>query len=232
MKNIFFPILLIVTMVLTFALGSWQIERHYEKLEKNKILAKSFDNIDTLPLEVNNKDHTYHMFNVTGVFDFAKQVAIGPRNVNNQIGRFIYTILYTNDNRTLLVNRGFVLEDAVNKVNTIGVSKPYNIKVILIANKGKKWFVPKNNPEKGSWVYVDTKEIGDFFGDELANYYFNLMQDIGINDGVKPFISQADYKLFNPHYKYAIFWFSIFFTLLIMILIFYKRRNAKKYKNS
>lgn len=226
MKNTAFLVFMVFVMVLTFCLGSWQVSRHYEKLEKNQILSKSFSNVIPLPKEINVKNQAYHKFNILGVFDYSKQIAIGPRNVGEEVGRFIYTLFYTIDKRTLLVNRGFIPEEKVNKVNTVGVSNPYRADLILIANKDRKWFLPKNNPKQGSWIYIDTKEIGRFFDVELDDYYFNLTHDIKFDDGVKPFQSEADYKLFNPHYKYAVFWFSMFFTILIMILIFYKRKDA------
>lgn len=232
MKNRFFVIFMMFAILLTFCLGSWQVARHYEKLEKNAKLVKSFDHPKPLPQDLSSWMDVYGMYQVEGVFDFSKQIAVGPRSFNKQIGRFIYTIFYTVDKRSLLINRGFVREDKVNKINTVGVSDLQNINIMLIANKGKKWFLPKNNPEQGSWVYVDMSDIGDFFGEELSDFYFNLASEVGFFDGVESSKSKDDYKLFNPHYKYAVFWFSMLLTFLIMILTFYKKKDAQKRKNS
>ena len=229
MKKKSFIIFILLAVLLTIGLGCWQVQRYNYKIAKNKILAQESVHVVYFPENgVFKNEDEYQIFNIVGVFDFSKQILIGPKQVNYKVGKFVYTIFKTSWGDELLVNRGFISDEEVDSIKSSGLSDKYYAKLMLIKQKSRKWYLPKNDTKKGEWFYVDTVAMGKSLDMRLANYYFNLYQsDQEFSDGVRPNIDNK-YRLFNPHLKYVYFWFSLALALLGMLCFYLYRLKKEK----
>ena len=79
-------------------------------------------------------------------------------------------------------------------------------------------FKPENDIEKNYWFTLDREDILKFTGKNFSEYVIYLNGDYKIP---KPRVINA--KISNNHKKYAITWFSMAISILLIYLYFRKK---------
>ena len=82
----------------------------------------------------------------------------------------------------------------------------------------KNIFKPDNDIEENYWFSLNREDISKFTGKEFSKYIIYLNGDYSLP---KPKVVTA--KISNNHKKYAITWFSMAISILLIYLYFRKK---------
>ena len=84
-------------------------------------------------------------------------------------------------------------------------------------------FTPNNSPETNEWYYYDLKEIQNYFKTEINQKFFiKNMTNYG-EDFLLP--STTKHNFSNNHLQYAITWFLMSLSILVIFVIYLIRKN-------
>ena len=196
------------------ALGSWQIIRLNWKLELINQIETSLKDI---PVNLSNSKHkNYLRIKTRGSIDFEKQIYLYNLNEKGKPGFEVINPLKVGNNNYLL-NRGWI---PFNKKEdeTINVIDENYINGVLRKQIKPNIFKPENDLSENYWFTLDRDDIFKFTGKNFSPYVIYLS---GNNEFPKPKSITANIS--NNHKKYALTWFSLAISILLIYLYFRKK---------
>ena len=196
------------------ALGSWQIIRLNWKLELINQIETSLKNI---PVNLSNSKHkNYLRVKTRGSIDFEKQIYLYNLNEKGKPGFEVINPLKVGNNNYLL-NRGWI---PFNKKEdeTINVIDENYINGVLRKQIKPNIFKPENDLSENYWFTLDRDDIFKFTGKNFSPYVIYLS---GNNEFPKPKSITANIS--NNHKKYALTWFSLAISILLIYLYLRKK---------
>ena len=215
MKNKFLFSVFVYFIILTLvSLGSWQLYRLNWKLD---LISQIEDSLKNSPVKLSNIDRkNYLRIKTSGNIDFEKQIYLYNLNNSGKPGfEVINPILIGNEN--YLINRGWIPFDKKNKaeINLINTS---SIVGTLKKQSKANSFKPENDIKKNYWFTLDRDDIFSYTGKKFSKYIIYLNGDYKTP---KPKVITANIS--NNHKKYAITWFSMAISILLIYLYFRKK---------
>ena len=215
MKHKFLFSVFIIFFILVFiALGSWQIVRLNWK---NNIISEIESSLKYPPVELNKSNlKNYLKIKTSGSVNFDKQIYLYNLNDKGVPGfEIINPILIENEN--YLINRGWIPfeKKETQEINIIDESK---IIGTLKLQGRKNIFKPDNDIKKNYWFSLNRDDISKFTGREFSKYIIYLD---GNYQFPKP--KKITANISNNHKKYAITWFSLAISILLLYLYFRKK---------
>ena len=196
------------------ALGSWQIIRLNWKLELINQIETSLKDI---PVNLSNSKHkNYLRVKTRGSIDFEKQIYLYSLNEKGKPGFEVINPLKVGNNNYLL-NRGWI---PFNKKEdeTINVIDENYINGVLRKQIKPNIFKPENDLSENYWFTLDRDDIFKFTGKNFSPYVIYLS---GNNEFPKPKSITANIS--NNHKKYALTWFSLAISILLIYLYLRKK---------
>ena len=196
------------------ALGSWQIIRLNWKLELINQIETSLKDI---PVNLSNSKHkNYLRIKTRGSIDFEKQIYLYNLNEKGKPGFEVINPLKVGNNNYLL-NRGWI---PFNKKEdeTINVIDENYINGVLRKQIKPNMFKPENDLSENYWFTLDRDDIFKFTGKNFSSYVIYLS---GNNEFPKPKSITANIS--NNHKKYALTWFSLAISILLIYLYLRKK---------
>ena len=196
------------------ALGSWQIIRLNWKLELINQIESSLKDI---PVNLSNSKHkNYLRIKTRGSIDFEKQIYLYNLNEKGTPGFEVINPLKVGNNNYLL-NRGWI---PFNKKEdeTINVIDENYINGVLRKQIKPNIFKPENDLSENYWFTLDRDDIFKFTGKNFSPYVIYLS---GNNEFPKPKSITANIS--NNHKKYALTWFSLAISILLIYLYLRKK---------
>jgi len=232
-----FPTFVMILVVsLMFSLGIWQLKR----LEwKNALLASieaaqtqaPRDLLSYSPAELQQSE--WHNIYVTGHLLNDKELYATPRFFNEKIGYAILTPLaFTAKGGTqyILINRGWVppeKKDAGTRSagNPLGMLR---IEGVIRKTMPQGRFRPDNRPDKNLWFWYDIPAMAKATGLNLPPVMIDatrvtLPDGSTLGEGPTPFPLEINIR--NDHLGYAITWFLIGLSGLVMYVIYYTEKK-------
>ncbi|MDA9195197.1 SURF1 family protein [Candidatus Pelagibacter ubique] len=196
------------------ALGSWQIIRLNWKLELINQIETSLKDIPVNLL--NSKHKNYLRIKTRGSIDFEKQIYLYNLNEKGKPGFEVINPLKVGNNNYLL-NRGWI---PFNKKEdeTINVIDENYINGVLRKQIKPNIFKPENDLSENYWFTLDRDDIFKFTGKNFSPYVIYLS---GNNEFPKPKSITANIS--NNHKKYALTWFSLAISILLIYLYLRKK---------
>ena len=221
MKHKFLFSVFVIFFILVFiSLGSWQIVRLNWK---NNLILEIENSLKNPPVELtqSNKEN-YLKIKTSGSIDFDKQIYLYNLNDKGAPGfEVINPILI--DNKNYLINRGWIpFEKKGSK--EINFFDENNIVGTLKLQGKKNIFKPNNDIEENYWFSLNRDDILKFTGKEFSEYLIYLG---GNYELPKP--KKITANISNNHKKYAITWFSLAISILLLYLYFRNRKFIKKF---
>ena len=196
------------------SLGSWQLYRLNWKLN---LLSEIENSLKNDPVEFSKVDKkNYLRIKTSGIIDFDKQIYLYNLNESGKPGfEVINPIIINNEN--YLINRGWIPFDKKDKpeVNLINES---NIIGTLKLQQKASTFKPDNDINKNYWFTLNREDIFKYTGKKFSDYIIYLNGDYKLP---KPKVITANIS--NNHKKYAITWFSMAISILLIYLYFRKK---------
>ena len=215
MKHKFLFSVFVIFFILVFiALGSWQIVRLNWK---NNLILEIKNSLKNPPVELTQSNHeNYLKIKSSGSIDFDKQIYLYNLNEQGKPGFEVINPIII-DNKNYLINRGWIPFDRKNKAE-INLVNQNNIIGTLKTQSKANSFKPKNDIEKNYWFTLNRDDIFKYTGKKFSKYIIYLNGDYSLP---KPKVITA--KISNNHKKYAITWFSMAISILLIYLYFRKK---------
>ncbi|MDX2074639.1 MAG: SURF1 family protein [Alphaproteobacteria bacterium] len=208
----------IASFVVLCALGTWQLQR---LAWKESIIAAS-EARRHLPilagLPEDTGDLVYRKAALTGRFLYDHTIHLIGRQQGMNVGYYMVTpFALDDDGRVILVNRGFSPLGKETKpaglVTVSGVFRPL---------RQKRYFAPENVPEKNIWTYEDLDKIGEMVGQRPLPL---VLEVIGQQEkNVFPIPDDGKIIFQNNHLGYAITWFALAVTSVVMFGAYYRKK--------
>ena len=217
-----FPILFIIAATfLLGGLGMWQVERLKWKngiLEQMKV-AQAEPSLTQLPKEYDGLSYRHVMLKGRFLHDKQFYGVAQPR-----LGRPGVNVLtpfkLEKDSRVVLVARGWAPRGQETK--PAGVQP---VEGIIRPLREKRYFAPENQPDKNLWFFEDVAAMGQHAGVELLPFAIEQTGPIPAASKAETFPILGTGKLIfrNDHLTYAITWFSLAITGIIMFILYHRK---------
>ncbi|MDC3202058.1 SURF1 family protein [Candidatus Pelagibacter sp.] len=216
MKNKFlFSVFVYFIILVLLSLGSWQLYRLNWKLNLISEIENSLKNNPVELLKSNKKN--YLRIKTSGQIDFDKQIYIYNLNKSGKPGfEVINPILIGNEN--YLINRGWISFDQKDQSEINFVNEDKIIGTLKLQTKAST-FKPENDIEKNYWFTLNRDDVFKYTGKNFSNFIIYLNGDYKTPE---PKVITANIS--NNHKKYAITWFSMAISILL-IYLYFRRKN-------
>ena len=215
MKNkLLFSVFVYFIILTLLSLGFWQIYRLNWKLELIEQIENSLKND---PVELSNiEKKNYLRIKTSGEIDFDKQIYLYNLNENGKPGFEVINPIKIGD-ENYLMNRGWIPFEKKELPEINFVDQNQIVGTLMLQTKPST-FKPENEIEKNYWFTLNRDDISKFTGRNFSQYVIYLNGDYKIP---KPRVITA--KISNNHKKYAITWFSMAISILLIYLYFRKK---------
>ena len=196
------------------SLGFWQLYRLNWKLD---LINQIENSLKVEPIELQNVEKkNYLRIKTSGQIDFEKQIYLYNLNETGKPGFEVINPIKIG-NEDYLINRGWISFDQKNKPEINVVDQKNIIGTLMLQSKSSS-FKPKNEVDKNYWFTLDREDILKFTGKNFSKYIIYLN---GNYENPRPRVITA--KISNNHKKYAITWFSMAISILLIYLYFRKK---------
>ena len=212
--KILFSVFVYLIILVLISLGSWQLYRLSWKLD---LIKQIEDSLKDKPVELSEVDEkNFLRVKTSGEINFQKQIYLYNLNQNGKPGFEVINPILIN-NKNYLINRGWIPFDKKNESEINLVNQKNIIGTLKIQSKANS-FKPKNDIKKNYWFTLNRNDIYKYTGKKFSKYIIYLNGDYSLP---KPKVVTA--KISNNHKKYAITWFSMAISILLIYLYFRKK---------
>ena len=215
MKHKFlFSVFIIFFISVFIALGTWQIIR---LSWKNNLILEIENSLKNPPVELTQSNKVnYLKIKTSGSVDFEKQIYLYNLNDSGTPGFEVLNPISI-DGENYLLNRGWI---PFEKKDTpeINIIDQTNIVGTIKIQGRKNIFKPDNDLKENYWFSLNREDILKFTGKKFSKYIIYLDGNYQLP---RPKIITANIS--NNHKKYAITWFSLAISILLLYLYFRKK---------
>ena len=209
-----FSVFIIFFILVFIALGSWQIIRLNWK---NNLIFEIESSLKKPPVELTNTNiENYLKIKTSGLIDLDKQIYLYSLNDTGTPGFEVINPILIND-INYLINRGWIPFEKKNS-KEINLFDGNNIVGTLKSQGRKNIFKPDNDLKENYWFSLNREDIYKFTGKEFSKYIIYLD---GNYQFPKP--KKITANISNNHLKYALTWFSLAISILLLYLYFRKK---------
>ena len=209
-----FSVFVIFFILVFIALGSWQIVR----LDwKNNLILEIENSLKNPPVELtDSNEENYLKIKTSGLINLEKQIYLYSLNEMGTPGFEVLNPILIND-IDYLINRGWIPFEKKNseEINEFDES---NITGTLKLQGRKNIFKPDNDIEENYWFSLNREDILKFTGKEFSKYIIYLDGNYQV-----PKPKKISANISNNHKKYALTWFSLAISILLLYLYFRKK---------
>ena len=215
MKHKFlFSVFIIFFIFVFIGLGTWQIIRLNWK---NNLILEIENSLKNPPVELaQSKKENFLKIKTSGSIDFDKQIYLYNLNESGTPGFEVINPITIGD-ENFLINRGWIPFEKKG-AQEINVFDQKNIIGTLKLQGRKNIFKPDNDLDENYWFSLNREDILKFTGKNFSQYIIYL-------DGNYKFPrpKKITANISNNHQKYAITWFSLALSILLLYLYFRKK---------
>ena len=215
MKHKFLFSVFVIFFILVFiSLGSWQLIRLNWK---NNLILEIENSLKNQPIELKkSKLENYLKIKTSGKVDFEKQIYLYNLNDGGTPGFEVVSPILV-DSENYLLNRGWIpfekkFSEEINKIDETKI-----IGTLKLQGR-KNIFKPENEIDENYWFSLNRDDILKFTGKKFSKYIIYLNGDYQF-----PKPKRITANISNNHKKYAITWFSLALSILLLYLYFRKK---------
>ena len=226
----------LVTIALLYtmmSLGFWQADRAEFKdtLQQKIVERKKLTPVSLEELPRSSEERRYHPVKFIGEFDSQHSFLLDNITLDRHVGYHVFTPVKISDNKTILVNRGFVpLGKTRQKLPEIETPRgKIVIQGLLDLTPSRTLLLAENVQDTSRWPvvlqYIDLAEINQLLGYELYDMVLWLNPD---EAGSFAYDLPALNLNAAKNSGYAFQWFAMSLALLIIYLTVNTKRTVKK----
>lgn len=216
-------------IVLTLALGNWQLGRGNERSALAERMAASRDAVIALPAaDIRAEDVAWRRVEVRGRFEPKYAVFIDNRILHGAAGYHVVMPLRIADSeRYVLVNRGWVagsharseLPQIATPTDTVSIAG-------LATVPSQRYFELSTKVAEGKvWQNLTLERYREAV--PIAIQPVVIRQENDLNDGLKRVWDAPDLGI-EKHYAYAFQWFALAAAMLIYYLVTHVSKRARQ----
>ena len=212
--KLLFSVFIIFFIFVFIALGTWQIIRLNWK---NNLILEIENSLKNPPVELTQSNkQNYLKIKTSGNIDFEKQIYLYNLNDAGTPGFEVLNPILI-DGENYLLNRGWIPFEKKD-MPEINMFDPNNIVGTLKIQGRKNIFKPDNDISENYWFSLNREDILKFTGKKFSKYIIYL-------DGNYQFPrpKKITANISNNHKKYAMTWFSLAISILLLYLYFRKK---------
>ena len=215
MKHKFlFSVFIIFFIFIFIGLGTWQIIRLNWK---NNLILEIENSLKNPPVELaQSKKENFLKIKTSGSIDFNKQIYLYNLNESGTPGFEVINPIMIGD-ENFLINRGWIPFEKKG-TQEINVFDQENIIGTLKLQGRKNIFKPDNDLDENYWFSLNREDILKFTGKNFSKYIIYLDGNYQL-----PRPKKITANISNNHQKYAITWFSLALSILLLYLYFRKK---------
>ena len=215
MKHKFlFSVFIIFFIFVFIGLGTWQIIRLNWK---NNLILEIENSLKNPPVELaKSKKKNFLKIKTSGSIDFDKQIYLYNLNESGTPGFEVINPITIGD-ENFLINRGWIPFEKKG-TQEINVFDQKNIIGTLKLQGRKNIFKPDNDLDENYWFSLNREDILKFTGKNFSKYIIYLDGNYQL-----PRPKKITANISNNHQKYAITWFSLALSILLLYLYFRKK---------
>ena len=215
MKHKFlFSVFIIFFIFVFIGLGTWQIIRLNWK---NNLILEIENSLKNPPVELaQSKKENFLKIKTSGSIDFDKQIYLYNLNESGTPGFEVINPIMIGD-ENFLINRGWIPfeKKGTQEINEFDQK---NIIGTLKLQGRKNIFKPDNDLDENYWFSLNREDILKFTGKNFSKYIIYLDGNYQL-----PRPKKITANISNNHQKYAITWFSLALSILLLYLYFRKK---------
>ncbi len=209
-----FSVFIIFFILVFIALGSWQIIRLNWK---NNLILEIENSLKNPPVELTKTNKkNFLKIKTSGVIDFEKQIYLYNLNDSGTPGFEVINPIFI-DNENYLINRGWIPFEKKDS-SEINIFDQNNIIGTLKIQGRKNIFKPDNDIKENYWFSLNREDILKFTGKNFSKYIIYLDGNYQL-----PRPKKITANISNNHKKYAMTWFSLAISILLLYLYFRKK---------
>tara|TARA_B100001287_G_scaffold242569_1_gene218094 strand:+ start:118 stop:771 length:654 start_codon:yes stop_codon:yes gene_type:complete len=209
-----FSVFIIFFILVFIALGTWQIIRLGWK---NDLILEIENSLKNPPVELTQSNKVnYLKIKTSGSVDFEKQIYLYNLNDSGTPGFEVLNPISI-DGENYLLNRGWIPFEKKDTPEINIIDQTNIIGTIKIQGR-KNIFKPDNDLKENYWFSLNREDILKFTGKKFSKYIIYLDGNYQLP---RPKIITANIS--NNHKKYAITWFSLAISILLLYLYFRKK---------
>ena len=209
-----FSVFIIFFIFVFIALGTWQVIRLNWK---NNLILEIENSLKNPPVQLSQSNQqNYLKIKTSGRVDFEKQIYLYNLNDTGTPGFEVLNPILI-DGENYLLNRGWIPFEKKDtpEINTLDQN---NIEGTLKTQGRKNIFKPDNDIKENYWFSLNREDILKFTGKKFSKYIIYLD---GNYQFPKP--KKITANISNNHKKYAMTWFSLAISILLLYLYFRKK---------
>lgn len=229
----------IFTLAVTVGLGIWQLDR---LAWKTALLDRIDANIAAPPVAPEAlggpiEAFEYRRVVLRGSFRHDKELFLaarklvgeGDRQATTDVGLQLVTPFERDNGQIVLVNRGWIPSDRRDPARRTESQVPGPTEMVAVIRLPQRqgMLVPDNDPARNMWFYMDVPGMREATGLPIETAYW-FAADRGPEPGALPIGGQTQVNIPNDHLQYAVTWFLLAGTLVVVFLIFSHRRAREK----
>jgi surfeit locus 1 family protein len=216
---------LLFAALIFIALGSWQIQRLFWKLDLiARVDARVHAEAVAPPAKADwnslqPDEVEYRHVALKGVFDNSRETLV-QAVTERGAGFWVLTPLTQADGTTVIVNRGFVPQDRRDPQSRAEgqIEGEASVSGLLRLNEPGGAFLRSNDPAKGNWYSRDVVAIAEDKRIADAAPYF-VDADATANPGGLPIGGLTVVQFRNSHLVYALTWFTLAIMSLVLTIL-------------
>lgn len=214
-------------LTVLLGLGVWQVQRLLWKQDLiDTVTAQMAEPPVALPARIDDPAvWRYRRVTVTGTFLHDKEIHLIAHDGHGRLGYNVITPLVRQDGGgTVLVNRGWVSTDNKDPATRAEgqVSGVVTIDGIVRLPWRQGWFVPDNDVQANVWFWGDVTGMAAAAGVDAPALLVGA--DATANPGDLPVGGQTRVTFRNDHLQYALTWFALAICLVVIYVLFSRRR--------
>ncbi len=212
--KLLFSVFIIFFIFVSIGLGTWQIIRLNWK---NNLILEIENSLKNPPVELaQSKKENFLKIKTSGSIDFDKQIYLYNLNESGTPGFEVINPIMIGD-ENFLINRGWIPFEKKG-TQEINVFDQKNIIGTLKLQGRKNIFKPDNDLDENYWFSLNREDILKFTGKNFSKYIIYLDGNYQL-----PRQKKITANISNNHQKYAITWFSLALSILLLYLYFRKK---------
>lgn len=219
----------IPALIALVVLGLWQVQRLHWKADLIEKLQTRSTSAAVAPPGPSDDlaKFEFQRVAVTGRFRHDRELYLVGRSLRGSPGFHVMTPLERTDGApAVMVNRGWVPFDKQDPAKRAEgqVAGPVTIEGIVRLQRPPGWFTPDDDPKKNNWFTVNSEKMAQETGVPLAGGFY-VVADMSDTPGNFPVGRQWRLDIRNNHLEYAITWFALAAALLVIYLLYHRKRS-------
>jgi surfeit locus 1 family protein len=221
-----------IATIILILLGNWQLARLDEK--QNFIQTIEF-NIANPAISIQDLDTNvpnYSKIKLSGTFLPGKNAFLYGRRsaLPEKDGYYLLSAFTAEDGKIYTVSRGWLPQSIKNNMdNFITDQESETIEAIILPGEKKNFFVPENDRKNNIWFTLDLNMAAEVIDSTVTDFYLMQIDSQNLPKGAVPLKTTHLNKVRNDHLEYAITWYSLAAGLLLVFIIYSRKKTLLIY---